>query len=212
MSAGTGLDELVDGRRRGRIESAMKTAEREWDNIRASLEMCGDVKRFSARDFMVGVMEEDLITKKPLYSPTKSVDTNSPTYYPMYLVKNLIEMDRHMPERGYHTPQALYCHIELATGAVSDLGLKGTLAMGFACGYAVARTGWTAEKGLRREREFFLDAFFGSSERNRDWNFRWHSTKVKMKKIFDRFLAWQKDGRLHETETAEERKIRPPLV
>ncbi len=212
MSVQTSLDDLVDGAGSGRVESAMKIARREWENISASLELCGGTGEFSQRDFMVGVIDEDVIIKKPLLCATKSVDTNSPTYYPMYLVKNMLEMESLMPERGYRTPQALYCHIELAAKAVSNLGLSGTLAMGFACGYGVARTGWIAEKGLRRERDFFLETFFGSSKRNHEWNFRWHSTQVRIKKIFDKFLAWQKDGVLYGKETAEERKVKPPLV
>lgn len=212
MSARADLDALVDGAGSGRIEATMEIARREWENIRASLGMCGAAGEFDRSKFMIGVIDEDVIIKSPLSCATKSVDINSPTYYPMYFVKNLIEMDELMPERGYRTPQALYCHIELAAKAAEALGLTGTIAMGFACGYAVARTGWTAEKGLRREREFFLETFFEGREKNHDWNPRWYSVRVRLKKIFDRFYRWQKNGELHERETAEERKIKPLLV
>ncbi len=215
MSVEKTLDDLVDGADdagRQRIESAMKIAQREWDNISASLEMCGGAGEFCPRDFMIGVIGEDVIIKKPLFCATKSVDTNSPTYYPMYLVKNLLEMDSLMSEQGYRTPQALYCYIELVTKAVSNSGLSGTLAMGFACGYSFCRTGWIAEKGLRREMQFFIETFFETSKKNYEWNFRWQSTQMKMKKIFDKFLAWQKNGALHAEETAEERKVKPLLV
>lgn len=212
MNTETNLDLLVDGAEHKQIESAMEIAQREWGNISASLEMCGDTGKFSKRDFMIGIIDEDVIVKKPLLCATKSVDINSPTYYPMYLVKNLAEMDFLMPERGYRTPQALYCHIELVSKAVSTLGLSGTLAMGFACGYAVSRTGWIAEKGLRREREFFVESFFGNSKKNCEWNFRWRSTQVKMKKIFDKFAQWRDNPELHREETSEERKIKPMLV
>ena len=216
MSAKSGtvpktVDEIVDGSNET-VDVAMRVAEREWGRIALSLEMCGRAGDFDPSVFMIGVIAEDVIIKKPFLCATKSVDTNSPTYYPMYLVKNLLEMDALMPENGYRTRPALYCHIELATKAVASLGLSGTLAMGFACGYAVARTGWIAEKGLRREREFFLKTFFENSPRNYEWGFGWHSTRTRLKKIFDRFALWQKDGEAHKRETAEERPVKPLLV
>ncbi|QMU55832.1 MAG: hypothetical protein GKS04_01330 [Candidatus Mycalebacterium zealandia] len=212
MSAQTDLDALVDGAGKERVEAAMKIARREWGKIGSSLRMCGETGDFDRNEFMIGVIDEDVIIKSPLSCATKSVDVNSPTYYPMYFVKNLIEMDELMPERGYRTPQALYCHIELAAKAAEALGLTGTIAMGFACGYAVARTGWTAEKGLRRKRQFFLETFFEGWEKNHDWNPEWDSVGNRLKKIFDKFCQWQKDGELHERETAEDRKIKPLLV
>lgn len=205
------LDEIVDGAG-GAVEAAMEVAAREWGRISLSLEMCGKTGEFDPSLFMIGVLSEDVIIKNPLACATKSVDINSPTYYPMYLVKNLLEMDALMPARGYHTQPALYCHIELATKAANSLGLSGTLAMGFACGYSVARTGWIAEKGLRREREFFLKTFFENSKRNHEWGFGWHSTQTQLKKIFDRFALWQRDGGAHQRETAEERPVKPLLV
>ncbi len=212
MSAGTNLDGLVEAPGHGRIESAMEIAAREWEKVRLSLRLCGDAGEFDRRSFMVGVIDEDVIAKKPLLCATKSVDVNSPTYYPMYFVKNLLAMDALMPEKKYRTQQALYCHIEIVSTAAVALGLRGTMAMGFACGYAVARTGWLAEKGLRREREFFLKTFFEDGWKDDEWSFGWASTQKKMKKIFDRFALWQKDGELHAAETAEERKIKPLLV
>ncbi len=215
MSAIPTLDDLVDGSQgagRERIESALAVAQREWNNISKSLGMCGDTGGFDKSKFMIGLIDEDVIIKHPLMCATKSVDINSPTYYPMYFVKNLLEMDSLMRTRKYSTPQALYCYLELAVKAAEALGLCGTIAMGFGCGYAVARTGWIAEKGLRREREFFLKTFFEDSGKNHEWGFKWHSTQVKIKKIFDKFTRWQKDAVLYKTETAEERKIKPSLV
>lgn len=208
---GKTLDEIIDGRS-GSLEPALKIAEREWNRISVSLKLCGDTGKFDPELFMIGVIDEDVILKKPMLCATKSVDTNSPTYYPMYLVKNLIEMDALMPEEGYRTQAALYCHIELATKAVSSLGLSGTLAMGFACGYAVARTGWMAEKGLRKETDFFLKTFFENSKKNHDWGFGWHSTQTQIKKIFDGFVRWQTDPDAHATDTADGRRVKPLLV
>ncbi len=212
MNTETNLDDLVDGAGFGRIESAMEIARREWSKISASLELCGNAGEFDPESFMVGVIDGDVIIKKPLMCATKSVDTNSPTYYPMYFVKNLLEMDALMPERGYKNPQSLYCHIELVTKAVENLGLSGTIAVGFACGYAVARTGWIAEKGLLEEREFFLKTFFEDLEKTHEWNPKWKSVQNRLKKIFDKFAEWQKNGDLHKAETAEKRKIKPLLV
>ena len=124
------LEELLRDREfdegKKRLNEALVIAQREWENVRTSLEPAGDIGEFDKEDFMIGVIEEDVIIREPLNSPTKSVSGYSPTFYPMYFVKNLLTMDEKMEKDGYRTIEALYVFVELATKAAERLGLIGS--------------------------------------------------------------------------------------
>jgi hypothetical protein len=209
------LEELIrseEAEREQKLERALEVAKREWGNIRISLKLCGDIGEFSEEDFMIGIIDEDVIIREPEKSPTKSVSFYAPTFYPMYLIKNLVSMDEKLEEHGYKTVEALYVFIELVTKAVERLGLVGTFSMAFGSGYASVRTGWTAEKGLPVEREIFFKMFFKSTKKNFDWEFFWTSVGEKLKIIFDRFLAWQNDQALYQREVRPKSIIKPMMV
>lgn len=197
--------------RREVLEKALGIARREWANIGLSLELCGDIGEFREEDFMVGIIEEDVIIKEPIISPTKSVSGYAPTFYPMYLVRNLTLMDMKFSDYGYKTVEALYVFIELGIKAVERLGLLGTFSAGFGSGYGYVRTGWIGEKGRVEEREIFSKMFF-SGRRSYDWDFHWTSVREKFKLIFDKFMAWQKDPRLYEKEVRSKAKVKPMMV
>ena len=99
------LEELLKDREfdegQKRLNKALVIAQREWENVRSSLELSGDIGEFDKEDFMIGVIEEDVIIREPLLSPTKSVSVYAPTYYPMYFVKNLLTMDQKLAKEGY---------------------------------------------------------------------------------------------------------------
>ena len=209
------LERLIrseEAEREKKLERAREIAKREWENIRTSLKLCGDVGEFSDEDFMIGIIDEDVIIREPEKSPTKSVSFYSPTFYPMYLIKNLISMDEKLEESGYKTVEALYVFIELVSKAAERLGLIGTFSMAFGAGYASVRTGWTAEKGLPVEREIFFNMFFTGTKKNFDWEFIWTSVGEKLKTIFDRFLAWQDNQELYLKEVRPKSIIKPMMV
>ena len=209
------LEELIKERERKEFEeltTALQIAEREWENIQTSLELCGDIGNFRKEDFMVGVIEEDVIFREPLSNPTKSVSGYSPTYYPMYFLSNLLVMDDKMPDLGYKTIEAMYVFIELATQAVSRLGLDGNFAMGFGSGYGYVRSGWLAEKGWAVEREIFYNEFFKGAKINYDWDFFWNSVQEKMLVNFNIFKKWKDDPDLYLKETKPKAKVKPLLV
>lgn len=197
--------------RKETLEKAIEIAKREWANVRLSLEICGDIGEFCEEDFMIGVIEEDVIIKEPIISPTKSVSGYAPTFYPMYLVRNLTLMDMKFSEYGYKTVEALYVFIELTTKAVERLGLVGTFSIGFGSGYGYARTGWIGEKGRVEEMDIFFKMFF-TGRKNYDWDFRSTSVKERLKLIFDKFMAWQRDPKLYEKEVKSKAKIKPMMV
>jgi hypothetical protein len=199
-------------KREKELEKAIEIAKREWENVRVSLELCGNIGDFSKEDFMIGVIGEDVIIKKPLISPTKSVSGYSPTFYPMYFVNNLLTMDEKFPKYGYKTVEALYVFIELVTKAAERLGLRGTFSVAFGNGYANVRTGWIAEKGFPEERDIFFKMFFKGKKVDYDWDFHWTSVRERLKQIFDKFMAWQKDPKLYKKEVRQKVIVKPMMV
>lgn len=194
------------------LAKALEIAEREWENIRLSLELCGDIGNFSKEDFMIGVIEEDVIVRQPLKNPTKSVSGYSPTFYPMYFIRNLLVMDDKFSDLNYRSIEALYVFIELATKAVSRIGLDGNLAMGFGCGYANVRTGWIAEKGWAKERKIFFNTFFMGRKIDYNWDFYCDSAKTIFKELFNRFIHWKKNPEIYVKETKSNARVKPLLV
>ncbi|MBI2487316.1 MAG: hypothetical protein HYW01_10225 [Deltaproteobacteria bacterium] len=205
------LDEEYENRKKA-LEKAVQIAKREWENVRVSLALCGDIGEFSEKDFMIGTIEEDVIIREPLISPTKSISGYAPTFYPMYFVRNLLTMDEKFAEHGYKTTEALYVFIELAAKAVERLGLVGTFCMGFGAGYGNVRTGWIAEKGQPLEREIFFQMFFRERKRDYDWDFHWTSVRERLKQIFDKFRSWQNDSKLYHKEVKPKAIVKPMMV
>lgn len=194
------------------IANASEIAREEWENIRVSLALCGDAGDFCGDDFMLGTISGETITREPLGSPTKSVSVYSPTYYPMYLVKNLREFREKFPEKNYRTTEALYVYVELVNAAALRLGLEGTLAMGFASGYANVRTGWIAEKGLPEQSAVFSEMFFSDRPKKYDWDFHWNSVRESFAEIYEKFVAWRDSPTLYLNESKSKAVIKPFIV
>jgi len=210
------LEELLKDREfdegQKRLNKALVIAQREWENVRSSLELSGDIGEFDKEDFMIGVIEEDVIIREPLLSPTKSVSVYAPTYYPMYFVKNLLTMDQKLAKEGYSTIEALYVFVEIATKAAGRLGLNGSFSMSFGAGYGSARAGWIAEKGYPLERELFVKMFFRNRNEGYDWDFFWNSVKENLNGIFIKFQTWQNDESLYKKEVKSDAIVKPMLV
>ncbi len=210
------LEELLRDREfdegKKRLNEALVIAQREWENVRTSLEPAGDIGEFDKEDFMIGVIEEDVIIREPLNSSTKSVSGYSPTFYPMYFVKNLLTMDKKMGKDGYRTIEALYVFVELATKAAERLGLTGSFSMSFGAGYGSARSGWIAEKGYPIERELFVKMFFRNRKKSYDWDYNWTSVRENLNQIFTKFESWQKNEKLYKKEVKSKAIIKPMMV
>ncbi len=207
------LEELVRGSGPSdEIARAAGIARVEWENIRGSLSLCGDAGEFREEDFMLGIISDDAIARNPGRSPTKSVSLGSPTYYPMYLVDNLLAFSEKFPEKKYRTTEALYVYVELVTKAAARLGLEGNLGMGFACGYSNARTGWVAEKGLAEQSAVFRDMFFSQRPEGHDWDFHWTSVRRDLRKVYDRFVLWRDRPDIRFEESKSSATVKPFIV
>jgi hypothetical protein len=150
-------------------------ARREWENIRASLEMCGDIGEFDSKN----------------HTNEKSISDLS------LLVRNLMKMENKLSTHHYFTKEAAYVFSTFATIAGESLGLKRRLARAFGSGYSLVRTGdpclSAMEKRLLKQ-IIFLKLFF-PVEGYFNWDFNSPLVKAKMKVVFDKFVKWQNDPR-----------------
>ncbi len=158
------------------IRSVHQIAKREWENISVWLELCGNIGKFD----LVRYIE------------------NEPQ-----LIRNLIGMEKKIPEHDYLTREAAYVFTELGKEAGERLGLTSELAKAFGGGYSWVRTGWfdlinlefddfeILEDHLTRK-IFFFRLFFPLKE---DFSWVFDSTDVTLnfKSIFERFSSWQND-------------------
>ncbi len=155
------------------ILKAFEIAKREWENIRISLEYCGDIGDFDSEN--------------PLNSSLGEVAS-------LHLTRNLIEMDNKFQRQWYFTPEAANVFNTLAPIAAERLGLVGRLAHTFGRGYSWVRTGWFDAKGIENEHPIkqmiFVNLFFSSKE-NLRWDFNAPESKTKLKIVFNKFVTWQ---------------------
>src|SRR5882724_9469332 len=116
-------------------QRAVQIAKREWENIRASLEMCGDIGAFSPKDY---------------------ININGRFALPsldLLLVRKLIEMDNKLPSYGYFTQEAAYVFYTLASRAGKRIGLIGRVAKTFGTGYSLIRTGCLTSDRTEKQRK-----------------------------------------------------------
>ncbi|HEX3035157.1 MAG TPA: hypothetical protein VHT73_08490 [Thermodesulfobacteriota bacterium] len=156
------------------IQRAFQIATREWENIKLSLSMCGDIGEFNFIDF---------------------VNNGSEC---LSFLRNTIEMENKFPAYRYLTPEAAYVFTILASKAAERLGLRGGLAQEFGNGYSWVRTGRFDLKGIdaNNGREyiikqlFFFRLFFPLGG-DFTWDFNSQVVKVKLKVVSGKFTEWQ---------------------
>ena len=122
------------------IIKALEIMRREWENVRYSFEMCGDIGDFNLEDFN---------TSKWLFNQGFE-----------WLMSNVIEMDKKIAQFGYATPEALSVFTVLATRAAEKLGFNKELAFGFGIGYSFVRTGLLVHNKLGPMQAIFCKLFF----------------------------------------------------
>lgn len=158
------------------INQALEIMRREWENVRDSFEMCGDIGGFNPEDFG---------TSKWLFNQGFE-----------WLVSNVIEMDKKIAQFGYATPEALSVFTVLASRAAEKLGFNKELAFGFGIGYSFVRTGLLVHNKLGPTQAIFCKMFFPLGM-GFSWNFDSSLVKVKLKTIFDGFRSWQENPQIY---------------
>jgi hypothetical protein len=168
------------------IDDSIQIAEREWENIRCSFEMCGDIGDFNP--------ENPGISRWLVRQENEG------------FISNIIEMDKRLSQYAYSTSEALNLFTSLASIAAEKLGLKEELASAFGKGYGFVRTGFVAYHRLEPKQILFCKLFYpiGVSF-NRD--FDPSLVKIKLKIVFERFMGWQNNPQLYTQDFAQFQKM-----
>lgn len=177
------------------ILKALQIATREWENIRLSLEMCGDIGEFQSKNTAT---TEPLIVSEGLL-----------------LVRNIIEMDNKLSTYGYFTPEAGYVFTTLASMAAEELGLTDELAQPFGKGYSWVRTGWFDLEGIEKQhlmkQIIFFKLFFPLGRDFISWDFGSSAVKAKLKAVLYKFAAWQSNPNRYIQDIRDYREQLEPL-
>jgi hypothetical protein len=155
------------------IQRAFQIAGREWENIRLSLETCGDIGEFDSRHF-VG----------------KGSDW-------LFFLRSIAEMENKLSVHGYFSQEAAHVFTVLASKAAEKLGFQGKFAKTFGSGYSWVRTGWFEPDVMEKQKLimqlFFYKFFFPFGGDFRGWDFESHEVKAKLRLTVNTFLRWQED-------------------
>jgi len=155
------------------IEKAIQIGEREWENIRTSLEACGDIGEFRITDEIIDTSEDSLLTR------------------------SIMGMDGRFLTHGYFTQEAACAFKTLASRAGKRLGLPCKLAQDFGSGYSWVRTGWFDTSSMERQsviRQLFFFRIFFPMGGYFDWDFNSSVVKAKLKLVFSKFIEWQNNS------------------
>jgi hypothetical protein len=177
------------------IQRAVQIAEREWENIRLSLQMCGDIGEFDSINHINN-------------SPAIVSET-------LPLIRSLIEMENKLSTYGYFTQEAAYVFTYLASRAGERLGLAYKLAQTFGRGYSWIRTGWfdleSVEKQYLIKQIIFFKLFFPLGRDFISWDFNSPVVKAKLKAVLYKFATWQSNPNSYIQDVREFREQLEPL-
>ncbi len=174
------------------MQKTIRIIKREWENIRLSLRMCGDIGEFNYGDLING-------------------SSKCPS-----LFRNINIMEHSLSRCGYCTYEAAYVFDMLASKAGEKLGLRGEFAKAFGGGYSWVRTGWfdidgSMEDSCLIKQMFFLKLFSPFGGNFTSWDFDSSIAKTKLKLIFNTFLQWQSDPRIYSNDVSEHKTQIDPI-
>ncbi len=156
------------------ILRALRIAKKEWENIRVSLEMYGDIGEFDSKNH---------VNSKLGYLPGG-----------LTLARKLIGMEDKLPTYGYFTQEAAYVFTTFASRAAERFGLIGGMAHAFGSGYSWVRTGCFDASDMEKEHVvkqlFFLKIFFPLGGFF-NWDFNSPVVKTKLNVVIHMFVKWQ---------------------
>ncbi len=160
------------------IDKALGIVRREWENVRCSFEMCGDIGNLNLEKFR---------TSKWLFEEGFE-----------WFILNVIEMDKKIPQFGYATFEALNVFTILASRAAEKLGFNHELASAFGISYGFVRTGLLLGNRLEPKQAIFCKLFFPLGMGSEfEWNFDSSVVKTKLKAVFEGFRSWQENPQIY---------------
>ena len=172
------------------VPRAIQIAKREWENIRLSLQMCGDIGEF---DSINHISSSSVIVSETLP-----------------LIRNLLEMENKLSTYGYFTPEAAYVFTYLASRAAERLGLSYKLAQSFGRGYSWIRTGWFDPESIQKQ-HLIKQLFFPLGRDFISWDFNSPTVKMKLKAVLYKFALWQSNPERYIQDIRECREQLEPL-
>lgn len=166
------------------ILKSIYIAQEEWENIRLSLQKCGDIGPYcvTGKNNKVKIIHGDY-----------------------KLISKLNEMRNRFKLSGYYSPEASFVFEKLGTRAAYKLGLTGEFAKEFGILYSLFRTEYlvlnidvesdNATKNNFIRQFFYYEQLFPIGEYH-NWNFGSAKVKNKLKGIFDKLKYWQENSDL----------------
>jgi hypothetical protein len=177
-----------------KINRVLQIARREWENIKSSLEMCGDIGEFDSEN--------------PIHGRLTEIEGSR-------LVQNITGMGNKFQTYGYFTQEAAYVFSALVSSAAERLGLVGGLAETFGNGYSWVRTGWFDMDHVGKQHVikqlFFMKIFFPFGGYF-NWDFNSRESKTKLRAVFNRFIAWQDNPKSYGQDVNNHKDQLEPLL
>lgn len=166
-------------------DKAVQIVRKEWEKLRQSFEMCGDIGDINLDD------------------PKISKWLVSQAYEGF--ISNIIEMDRKFPQDGYATPEALNVFTVLGSIAAERLGLNEGMASSFGLSYSFVQTGLFAYHTLEPRQILFYKIFYpvGVMSCHLDSSL----LKTKLKIVFERFRNWQDNPQTYIQDSTQLQKM-----
>ncbi len=162
----------------------LEAARRIWDEIRRTLELCGDVGPFRPEDFVWRDLPRVTWQGRPVLPPAV-----------------LRMLDETGPAVGNEVVWTVYEAIALAVAA--RLGFEGRLALGFADALACLRTGVVGGHGTLAEQCIAQDIFLATRSWGEEWDPHDASLKRAVADVYERFAEWRRDPELHARQVEE---------
>ena len=171
------------------LNNTYEIVTREWEDLRASFEMCGDIGDLTF---------EDLNEIKWLLGEEYE-----------WLISKISKMDEKLSQYGYATPEAMYVFTVLAMIAAKRLGLESeNFAFNFGMGYGFVRTGLISYHRLDPMQVLFYKMFFPLGG---TWDIYWGFdpclVKEKLSIVFNRFMSWQNKPETFKEDFARSQNI-----
>jgi len=148
-----------------------------WDEIRQSLELCGDIGEFSPSDFALEDLPRVVWQGKPVL--------------PFPVLRRLTELDGQINEIFWNVYEAL------GICAGSKLGLDEKLSIAFADSLAIIRTGMAGGHHTEAEQCIAQEIFLSRVPFGSNWNPASPIVQGQLREVFERFKRWQGDSELY---------------
>lgn len=168
----------------------LEFATRVWEEIRASLVLCGDIGDFHPDYFELEDMPRVMWKERPVL--------------PLSIIRREMELGGAINEVYWNVYEAI------SIAAALRLGFTGDLAVAFGDALTCLRTGIVAGHGTLAEQCIAQDIFMTRVEYGTPWDTDYEPIRSQLREIYLRFKAWEADPEAHKREREEFWSSRAP--